>query len=74
MSAARSPQIPADLVVVAADCAGKHCPTVYRTPSGTYLVQGWDNVTSSAVTVPVGERVVEIPAALIEELVRNIAT
>lgn len=74
MTPSSSPQIPTDLVVVAADCAGKHCPTVYRTPSGSYLVQGWDNEASSTVSVPTGERVVEIPASLVDELVRNLGT
>jgi hypothetical protein len=56
------------LSVVAAWCGAGDCPTVYRTDRGTLVVQGYSfNPQDAGVTVPEGERMVEIPAELLAE-------
>ncbi|MFF2845036.1 hypothetical protein ACFVT5_01720 [Streptomyces sp. NPDC058001] len=48
-------------------CGGDDCPNVYRTATGSFLVQG---DLSSAFTPPEGEALVEIPEAVMREAVR----
>ncbi|MGW1147429.1 hypothetical protein ACWD6I_20770 [Streptomyces sp. NPDC002454] len=48
-------------------CGGEDCPNVYRTPTGSFLVQG--NV-SHAFDAPRGEGLVEIPEETLREAVR----
>lgn len=57
------------LSVVAAWCGAGDCPTVYRTDRGTLVVQGYDfDPGDAGVSVPAGERMVEIPAELLAQL------
>jgi hypothetical protein len=58
---------------IAGTCSdGRTCPTVYETERGTFVFQG--NLLDSHDLVPIrladGETAVEVPAALVEELVR----
>ncbi|GGK09788.1 hypothetical protein GCM10010123_44640 [Pilimelia anulata] len=49
------------------DSFPEQCPSLYRTDRGSYLVQGWvvtDPEALSAMRIPEGETVVEIPARL----------
>lgn len=62
---------PADLHVIANFCSAGGCPTIYRTPSGDLLVQGY-TVDDHSVDLPDGEALVRIPAALIAEAVRSL--
>ncbi|MEU9608634.1 hypothetical protein [Streptomyces sp. NPDC048057] len=48
-------------------CGGEDCPNVYRTPTGSFLVQG---DVSQAFDAPVGEGLVEIPEETMREAVR----
>ncbi|SFY30275.1 hypothetical protein OH786_17770 [Streptomyces atratus] len=48
-------------------CGDEDCPNVYRTSSGTLVVQG--NV-SEAFAPPSGEALVEIPEEVLKEAVR----
>ncbi|MEV6959715.1 hypothetical protein AB0M97_11020 [Streptomyces sp. NPDC051207] len=49
------------------ECGGDDCPNVYRTPSGSFVIQG---SASSAFAPPGGEALVEIPEATLREAVR----
>ncbi|MEU3824510.1 hypothetical protein AB0F36_04230 [Streptomyces sp. NPDC029080] len=49
------------------DCDDDDCPNVYRTASGSIVVQG---DLSSAFQPPEGEALVEIPEAVLREAVR----
>ncbi|WP_075733754.1 hypothetical protein [Streptomyces acidiscabies] len=49
------------------DCDQDDCPNVYRTASGSIVVQG---SVSAAFQPPVGEALVEIPEAVLKEAVR----
>ncbi len=61
-----------DLRVVAKLCSAGQCPTIYQTPSGDLLVQGY--VTHDAgVDLPEGEGLVRIPPALLAEALRSMA-
>lgn len=55
---------------------GKVCPTLYRTDRGTVLVQGWKITDAEALgqlgALPEGESVVEIPAALVAEVLGRV--
>lgn len=47
------------------------CPTVYHTDRGTYLIQGYvvtDAESLTAMNIPDGETVVEVPAELLPEI------
>jgi hypothetical protein len=59
-----------DLRVIANLCSAGGCPTIYQTPTGDLLVQGY-TVDSHRVDLPDGEGLVRIPAALIAEAVRS---
>ncbi|MEU6833799.1 hypothetical protein ABZ941_00840 [Streptomyces rubiginosohelvolus] len=48
-------------------CGQGDCPNVYRTPSGSFVVQG---DLSDAFTPPSGEGLVEIPEAVLREAIR----
>jgi hypothetical protein len=52
------------------ECDDKTCPTLYRTDSGSLLVQG-AVTAATGLDVPEGETVVEIPAELIRKAVRD---
>ena len=60
------------LTPIAADCRnGNSCPTGYTTDRGTVVIQGYAVVASDLpadVTIPIGESVVEVPVALIQEM------
>ncbi|MET9830902.1 hypothetical protein ABZ078_16615 [Streptomyces sp. NPDC006385] len=47
-------------------CGGEDCPNVYRTASGSLVVQG---SVSEAFTPPSGEALVEIPEEVLREAV-----
>ncbi|MFF0449697.1 hypothetical protein ACFYT4_25350 [Streptomyces sp. NPDC004609] len=49
------------------ECGKDDCPNVYRTPNGSFIVQG--NV-SEAFMPPGGEGLVEIPESVLREAVR----
>lgn len=47
-------------------CSNSSCPTVYRTSRNTVVVQGYTvNAEEAGVSVPAGERLVEIPMELL---------
>jgi hypothetical protein len=48
-------------------CGGEDCPNVYRTASGSLIVQG---SVSGVFTPPPGEALVEIPEEVLREAVR----
>ncbi|MEL3944516.1 hypothetical protein [Streptomyces sp. LNU-CPARS28] len=48
-------------------CGEEDCPNVYRTESGSLVVQG---SVSAAFTPPSGEALVEIPEEVLREAVR----
>ncbi|QHC25830.1 hypothetical protein [Streptomyces sp. GS7] len=48
-------------------CGEDDCPNVYRTASGSIVVQG---DVSDAFTPPAGEGIVEIPESVLREAVR----
>lgn len=59
---------------VANRCSAGSCPTVYAGSGDTVIVQGF--VVSSdriGINVPAGETLVEIPAELLAEALRNLA-
>ncbi|MEU6310205.1 hypothetical protein [Streptomyces sp. NPDC047014] len=49
------------------ECGQGDCPNVYRTASGSFIVQGG---TSDAFIPPAGEALVEIPEAVLREAFR----
>ncbi|MFE0138007.1 hypothetical protein ACFWY6_41620 [Streptomyces sp. NPDC059037] len=49
------------------DCDDDDCPNVYRTKSGSFVVQG---DLSDTFTPPAGEGLVEIPEHVLREAVR----
>ncbi|MFE9457377.1 hypothetical protein [Streptomyces californicus] len=49
------------------ECGKDDCPNVYRTPSGSIVVQG---CVSDAFRPPAGEGLVEIPENVLREAVR----
>ncbi|OII60439.1 MULTISPECIES: hypothetical protein [unclassified Streptomyces] len=49
------------------NCGQGDCPNVYRTASGSFVVQG---DVSTAFTPPAGEGLVEIPEEVLREAVR----
>ncbi|MFE7116376.1 hypothetical protein ACFU99_13250 [Streptomyces sp. NPDC057654] len=53
--------------VAGPDCDDDDCPNVYRTKSGSFVVQG---DMSSVFTPPAGEGLVEIPEHVLREAVR----
>jgi len=56
------------------NCAGKHCPTIYKTDRGSFVVQG-NSIGSSelpGVLIADHEGAVEIPEALVRDLVSKL--
>ncbi|MFF9523775.1 hypothetical protein OG350_28510 [Streptomyces achromogenes] len=49
------------------ECSKNDCPNVYRTASGSFVVQGG---VSTAFTAPAGEGLVEIPEETLREAFR----
>lgn len=49
------------------ECDDDDCPNVYRTKSGSFVIQG---DVSDAFTAPSGEALVEIPEHVLREAVR----
>ncbi|MER7516016.1 hypothetical protein [Streptomyces sp. NPDC126499] len=49
------------------NCNNDDCPNVYRTASGSFVVQG---DVSDAFTAPAGEGLVEIPESVLREAFR----
>lgn len=49
------------------ECNQNDCPNVYRTESGSFVIQG---DVSAAFAPPTGEGLVEIPEATLREAVR----
>jgi hypothetical protein len=49
------------------ECGEKDCPNVYRTASGSIVVQG---DVSNAFQPPQGEALVEIPESVLREAIR----
>lgn len=49
------------------ECGEKDCPNVYRTATGSFIVQG---DLSEAFQAPQGEGLVEIPEAVLREAIR----
>jgi hypothetical protein len=55
-----------------AGCTSGSCPAVYRTDRGTYVVQGSAiDPASAGVSPSPGEALVEIPAELVAEMLRQ---
>jgi hypothetical protein len=62
------------LQVVASSCTAGSCPTIYRTESGSVVIQGYVMTPAQAgIEVPDGEMLVEIPAELLSEALRAIS-
>jgi hypothetical protein len=50
-------------------CASSSCPTIYRTATGTYLIQGRPvNPQSVGIDIPADEALVEIPEELLTQI------
>jgi hypothetical protein len=65
----RTPAVTLDLVATL--CGAGECPTVYRTDRGTLVVQGYGfDPADAGLVLPSGERMVEIPLALLAECAR----
>jgi hypothetical protein len=61
------------LRVLANLCSSGACPTVYQSDSGTLLVQGYAvSPDRTGLDLPAGESMVEVPAELLAEAVRNL--
>jgi hypothetical protein len=60
---------------IGSNCHGGHCPTVYQSDRGTFIVQG--NLLNpseiSDLAIPPHEGVVEIPESLVEALASKFA-
>jgi hypothetical protein len=53
--------------------AGRRCPTIYETGGDSVVVQGFVvSADQAGVALPSGEALVEIPAALLAEALRNL--
>jgi hypothetical protein len=65
---------PLSLQMIAGRCSSGACPTIYRTESGTVVVQGRIvRRERTGVEVPDGETLVEIPAELLAEALRSLS-
>lgn len=62
------------LTKVGGGCDSPHCPTLYETDRGTYVVQGAIVPEEHLVElrVPAGESLVEVPRALLAEFAANL--
>lgn len=56
------------------NCAGKHCPTIYRSDRGSFVVQGEFLAPESVEGIEVAphEAIVEVPEELIQGLVNQL--
>ncbi|GAA0474377.1 hypothetical protein Ade02nite_74950 [Paractinoplanes deccanensis] len=62
------------LKVIANRCAAGSCPTIYESASGSLVVQGFIvKSQNTGIDVPAGEALVEIPAELLAEAMRNLS-
>lgn len=59
------------LQIVAKLCSAGGCPTIYRTPTGELLVQGYTVSGDGEVDLPDGEGLVRIPQALLAEAIHS---
>ncbi|WIM94254.1 hypothetical protein ACTOB_006268 [Actinoplanes oblitus] len=67
-------QAPLSLQVVANRCSAGSCPTIYRTDSGRYVVQGFTvSAERAGIDLPEGEMLVEIPAELLREVLGSLS-
>ncbi|MFG1609976.1 hypothetical protein [Actinoplanes sp. NPDC049265] len=58
---------------MAVSCASNTCPTIYNTDRGTIIVQGYVVEPEVAgISVPEGEKLVEIPLDLLRTAVSSI--
>ena len=56
-------------------CGAGDCPTVYKTNHGTLVVQGYAfSPVQAGVEIPAGEQMVEIPAELLADYIRAVAS
>lgn len=57
-------------------CLGGNCPTIFRTESGSFVVQGVavDADTRAHMNMPDSEDAVEVPASLLLQLVSQLRT
>lgn len=64
-----------ELTFIRKDSNGGQSPTLYRTDRGTFVVQGWRVLDADAVKtmdLPDHETAVEVPAALLAEIAREV--
>ncbi|MGP3969488.1 hypothetical protein [Streptomyces sp. 6N223] len=52
------------------ECEDDECAGVFRTDRNSYLFQG-DVTTDHGLSVPAGEGIVELPASVVEALVKR---
>ena len=63
------------LTFVRKESNGGQSPTLYRTDTGSFVVQGWkitDQEALRTLDLPEHETAVEVPAALLAEIVREL--
>jgi hypothetical protein len=63
------------LIFIRKDSNGGQSPTLYKTDRGTFVVQGYkitDDEAVSTLDLPDHETAVEVPAALLAEIAREI--
>ena len=58
--------------IVDSGCQGSTCPAVYRADDGSFVVQGTTITAAEGLTLPAHESAVQIPASLVDELVRAV--
>lgn len=52
-------------------CLGGNCPAVYETDRDSLVIQGYKVTDSVDISLPENETVVEVPSALIKQLVES---
>jgi hypothetical protein len=63
------------LTFIRKESNGGQSPTLYRTDKGTFVVQGWkvtDQEALQTLDLPEHETAVEVPAALLAEIAREL--
>ena len=50
-------------------CHGGHCPTIYETETGSFVIQGYTVTEETNADLGPGESLVEIPASLLQGLI-----
>src|SRR5687768_15080988 len=64
---------PKAVETIASSCTSGTCPTVYRSDRGTLIVQGYIvDPEAAGVSLPEGEKLVEIPIDLLRSVVGSI--